>query len=113
MPNPAAENRYRLYRVPEDAVLQWFDAACGHLPEYVVLPRAIGLPADATVVGAVTDWVTRSFLFRVASREFGSVPDGEEIPRVDVFLGGQTVAVANPDDVRPLVVGGDDNEIPF
>ncbi len=79
----AAEHRLKPASVGCDDVLDAFAfGLAADLPARVRVPRMVGLPAGAAVVGVQHDFYRRTFEFLVAHPSFDPVPVGDIADRV-------------------------------
>jgi len=78
MSNRTTTRRWRIYHVPEEAVLSLFIGR--RTPECLYLPVPTNLPADAVVRDVKHCWENNTFGFRVESAEFDVVADGDMTP---------------------------------
>ncbi len=75
----SGERRIRVYRLPEDAVLDLFHRQGSKWPDLIQIP-VLGLPPGAKVLRVVHEWDNLSFSFLVEHESFDSVPEGERPP---------------------------------
>jgi hypothetical protein len=78
-------NRRKYFRVTADYVAQLFSNGLA-FNEFVVLPRALGLPVAAFVCGCYFEPCENSFQIVVQDDSFDEVPDGIRIPRLEVVF---------------------------
>jgi hypothetical protein len=83
MDTQKSTHRKKVVFVPQDYVLRMFSGVFADC-RCVRLPKALGLPDTARVVGVWEDFARASFAFVVEDPSFDEVPIGGRFPEIEV-----------------------------